>query len=297
MKYAKGLLAAAVLLIALSLFNTAFGQPTQASYTVKLNSLSLLVTYPAEVLPGDIVTVNVQGTPTGNAVYVQSLTATVYYADASGLHQLPGVTLITSQNAYNNYEIYGYYTGSFSKNFTVNVPETAPRTSLVAVFSETVQPNYSSYGGYGYNYPYANVYNNLYTYQGYPNYPYYPYYVSPAYYPGSYSTYAYSSDQAVAPLSYIKADTPETMSLQSENQMLQQQLSQAQSQNLQLQTQVSQQNATINQQSQQMAGVNGTIQTYQTLALGLGVLSVILLAFNIYQRRSKPQQVTEAKTS
>jgi len=82
--------------------------------------------------------------------------------------------------------------------------------------------------------------------------------------------------------------------------MLQQQLNQVQSQNQQLQTKVSQQNATINQQSQQLAGINGTIQTYQTLALALGVLSVILaviLAFSINQRRSKPQQVAETKTS
>ena len=161
MKYAKSVLATAVLLISFSLFNVAFGQPTQASYTVKLNSFSLQVTYPAEVLPGDNVTVSVQGTPTGSAVYLQSLTVTIYYADVSGLHQLSNVTLINSPNAYNNYnnyynnyEIYGYYTGSFSKNFTLNVPENAPRTSLVALFSETAQPNYNSYGRYVYNYPY-----------------------------------------------------------------------------------------------------------------------------------------------
>jgi hypothetical protein len=294
MKYAKSLLATGVLLISLSLFNAAFGQPTQASYTVKLNSLSLQVTYPAEVLPGDNVTVSVQGTPIGNAVYLLSLTVTIYYADSSGLHQLPSVTLVNPPNAYNPYVTYGYYTESFSKNFTVNVPKNAPRTSLVALFSEAVQPNYN-YGGYGYNYPY--YYNNPYPYPGYSYYPYYPYYVSPAYYPYSYSSYSYSSDQAVAPLSYIRASTPESMALQSENQMLQQQLNQVQSQNQQLQTKVSQQNATINQQSQQLAGLNGTIQTYQTVALALGVVSVILLAFNINQRRSKPQQATETKTS
>ena len=296
MKYGNGLLVVAVVLISFSLFNAAFGQSAQASYTVKLNRFSLQVTYPAEVLPGDKVTVSVQGTPIGNAVYLQSLTVTVYYGDVSGLHQLPTVTLFDSPNAYNNYVTYGYNTGSFSKNFTLNVPENAPRTSLVAVFSETVQPNYYSYGGYAYNYPY--FYTNPYTYQGNPYYPY-QYYVSPAYYPTSYSSspYSYSSDQAVASLSYIRADTPESMTLQSENQMLQQELGQVQSQNQELQSKVSQQDATINQQSQQLAGVNGTVQTYQALALVLGVLSVILLVFSISRRRSKPQVAAETKIS
>ena len=294
MKYAKSLLTTAVLLLSFSLFGAAFGQPTQATYTVRLNEFSLLVTYPAEVMPGDNVTVSIQGTPTGNAVFLQSLTVTIYYADASGLHQLLSANLVNSPNAfnnynnyYNNYEIYGYYTGSFSKNVTLNVPETAPRTSLVALFSEIVQPNYNSYGGYANTYPYYH--NNPYGYQGIPYYPYSPYYVSPAYYPYSYSPYSYNSDQAVAPLSYIRANTPESMSLQSENQMLQQQLNQVQSQNQQLQTKLSDQNATINQQTQQLASINGTVQTYQTLALALGILSVILLVFSINQRRSKPQ--------
>jgi hypothetical protein len=301
MKYGRILVVTAVLLISFSLFNVAFGQSTQSSYTVKLNSFSLVVTYPAEVMPGDIVTVSVQGTPTGNAVYLQSLTATIYYADASGLHQLPVQNLVVnnSPNTYNNYVSYTY-SGSFSKNFTVKVPESAPRTSLVAIFSETVQPNYYNYGGYAYNYP--NYYSNLpYTYQGYPYYPYYPTYayMSPAYYPYSYSSSSYGSDQAIAPLSYVKANTPESATLQSENQMLQQQLGQAQGQNQQLLTKVSQQSATIDQLTQQLSGTSGTIQMYQVLVLALGVLAAILLAFNINQRRSKekPLQSVEDKAS
>jgi len=283
MKYGRPLLAVVVLLISCSLFNAASGQSLQSSYTVKLNSFSLQVAYPAEVLPGDSVTVNVQGNPVGNGVYLQSLTVTIYYADSSALHQLATENLVASNspNAYNNYASYGY-SASFSKNFTVTVPENAPRTSLVALFSETVQPNYYSYGGYAYNYP---SYYSPYTYQGYP---YYPYYQSSsyAYYPYS-SSYPYSSDQAIAPLSYIKANTPESVTLLSENQMLQQQLNQTQNQNQQLQTKLSEQNATINQLTQQLTGLNGTIQAYQVLTLGLGVLAVILLALTINQRRSK----------
>jgi hypothetical protein len=305
MKHARILLAIAILLVSFSLFNAAFGQPTQSTFTVKLNSFSLQVTYPAEVMPGDNFSVNVQATPTGNSVYLQSLTVTIYYADASGLHQLTIENLIVGNlsNAYSNYVSYGYYTGSFSKNFTVSVPYTAPRTSLVALFTETVQPNYYNYGGYAYNYP--NYNGNPYTYQAYPYYPYYSYYypayssyVAPAYYPYAYSASSVGADTAMAPLSYINANTPETMTLQSENQMLQQQLNQTRIANQQLQDRISEQNATISQLNQQLAGVNGTIQSYQILVIVLGVAAVIFLAFSLNQRsKVKPRQIVETKAS
>ncbi len=313
MKYGRTILVTAVLLISLSLLNGAYGQPTQSSYTVKLTSFNLQVTCPSEVIPGDTVTVNVQGTPTGSGAYLQSLTATIYYANASNLHQLATENLVVSSspNAYNNYISYGY-AGSFSKSFTVNVPENASGT-LVSLFSETVLPRYQGWTPYFPSYPY-NPYSSSYpsfpTYPSYPSYPYspsypyypysssYPSYVPPAYYPLSSSPYSYSSDQAIAPLSYIKTNTPETVTLQSENQMLQQQLNQTQGQSQQLQTKISQQNATINQLSQQLASVNGTIQTYQMLVLALGVLTVIVLAFSINQRRSKlKMQTVENKAS
>jgi hypothetical protein len=239
-------------------------------------------------MPGESVTVSVQGNPTQDYVYLQSLTATIYYADASGLHQVATENLVSNSPNRYNYAPYGY-SGSFTKNFTVNVPANAPRTSLVAIFSETVQPNYYRYRGYAYNYP--SYYSNPYSYQAYPYYPYYPsytFYVSPVY-PYSYSTYSYSSDQAIAPLSYIKANTPESVTLQAENQMLQQQLNQVQGQNQGMQTKVSQQSATINQLSQQLAGMHGTIQAYQMVVVALGVLAVILLALTTNQRRSKGQ--------
>jgi NADH:ubiquinone oxidoreductase subunit B-like Fe-S oxidoreductase len=72
-----------------------------------------------------------------------------------------------------------------------------------------------------------------------------------AYYP-SYS-YGTSTDQAIAPLSYIKATTPEFVALQSGYQKLQQQVNQTQSQNRQLQITASQQSAAINQLNQQLA--------------------------------------------
>ena len=274
-------------LILLTTLNCALGQSNQVSYTVRLNSFTLQVTYPAQVMPGDTITIYVQGGPTGSAVYLQSLTVTVYYADAAGLHQISTQDLFASSppNSYNNYVTYGY-SGSFSKNFTVTVPENAPRTALVALFSETVQPNYYSYGGYAYNYP---------SYASYPYYPSYTVYVSPAYYP--YSSYSYSSDQGIASLSYIKANTPETVTLQSQNQLLLQQLSQLQGQSQELQSKVSDQSATINQLTQQLASMNGTVQAYQMVALTLGVLVVILLAFSFSRRkldRTKQQVETKA---
>ena len=274
-------------LIILATFNGVFGQSTQSSYTVRLNSFSLQVTYPAVVMPGDNVTIYVQGSPTGSAVYLQSLTVTVYYADGAGLHQVSTQNLfaISPPNAYNNYASYGY-SGSFSQNFTITVPQNAPRTSLVALFSETVQPNYYSYGGYAYNYP---------SYSSYPYYPSYTVYVSPAYYP--YTSYSYSSDQGIAPLSYVKANTPETVTLMTENQLLQQQLNQLQDQNQQLQTKVSDQSATVNQLTQQVANMSGTVLAYQMLALTLGVLVLILLVFSLTRRNRGARQQTETKAA
>ena len=274
MKLALAFLFTAALLLLVSLFNPAFAQPTQVSYAVNLNSFSLQVMYPSEVMPGDNVTLNIQGSPKSNSLYLQSLTATIYYADAAGLHQLATQNLVS--NPANSYGYYGSYTtGSFSKSFTVNVPQNAPRTSLVAIFSETVQSNnyyyydYSSYFGY--------------SYYGNPFYAYYP----------SYST---TTDEAIAPLSYIKATTPEYVALQSEYQMLQQQLNQTQAQNKQLQTTISQQSAMISQLNQQLTSANGTAQTYQMVTVVSVIIAVALAAFSIYQVRGKGKTQKRGET-
>lgn len=278
MKLAFAFLFTATLLLLVSVFNPAFAQPTQVSYVVSLNSFSLQVTYPSEVMPGDNVTLNIQGSPKSNSLYLQSLTATIYYADAAGLHQLASQNLVS--NPANSYGYYGAYTtGSFSKSFTVNVPQNAPRTSLVAIFSETVQSNnyyYSDYWSYfGYSY-----YGNPFSYGYYP----------------SYST---TIDEGIAPLSYIKATTPEYVALQSEYQLLQQQLNQTQAQNAQLQTTISQQSATINQLNQQLTSANATAQTYQTVAAVFVIIAMALAAFSIYQvgRKGKTQKKSETKAS
>ena len=86
MKPQVTMLVTAVALFALCLPGATFAQPTQLSYTVNLNWFTLQIAYPSEVLPGDVFNVSVQGTPTSSVVYLQNLTATIYYADPSGLH-------------------------------------------------------------------------------------------------------------------------------------------------------------------------------------------------------------------
>jgi hypothetical protein len=223
-------------------------------------------------MPGDMFNVSVQGTPTSNSVYLQNLTVTVYYADSSGLHPLATQVLVS-----NSAISYGYYgsapTGSFSKSFTVSVPQTAPRTSLEALFSEATQ--YNDYPYYYGAYPFS------YWYFGDPLfYSYYP------------ATSA-STDQALAPLSYIKATTPEYVVLESQYRTLQQQLNQTQNQNQQLQTTITQQNTLISQLNQQLSSANATAQTYEAVAAVSIVIALALAAFGVYQMRKK-RKTTEA---
>jgi hypothetical protein len=274
MKSTLALLANLVLILTVSLISPGFAQSTQASYTVNLNSFSLQVSYPSEVMPSDNVTVNIQGNPKSSSVYLQSLTATTYYADAAGLHQLATETLVSNSGNIYGYGYSGSYTtGSLNKSFTVNVPRDAPRTSLVAIFSETVLSTYY-YGSY-FRYPYCWWRDPIFC---------------------SYYSYSSTTDAAIAPLSYIKAATPEYVTLRSEYQMLQQQINQSQAQNQQLQTTISQQSTTISQLNQQLAFANSMTQRYQMLALGLGILAVASLAFSTYQWRTRKKKQKTVKT-
>jgi hypothetical protein len=272
MKLVRVFLITVMPLILASLFNSAFGQSTQASYTVKLNSFTLRIIYPSEVMPGDNVTVTVQGNPIGNGAYLQSLTANVYYADASGLHQL--ATINFASNSTDAYTYSRAYTSSFSKSFTVKVPQNSPRTSLVALFSETAQSYYYGYGGYAYGYGIEYTLPWSYPSYSYTSVPSYP--------------YTSTTDQAIAPLSYIKGNTPEIVTLQSEVQNLQNQLKQSQAENQQLQSTFTQQNAIIDQLNQRD----------QILTVALVILGVAL-ATSIYQWRGKKktQQMVETKVS
>jgi hypothetical protein len=266
-----------VLIVALAVIllvcprGVAFAQSSQESYTVTLNAFTLHVTFPSEVMPGDVFNVSVQGTPTGTPVYLQNLTATIYYADSSGLHQVATQVLVS--NPANSYGYYGSSpTGSFSKSFTVTVPRDAPRTSLVTLFSEATQ--YS-------NYPY---------YSSYEPYPFsYWYFGDPLFY-SYYPSFTATTDQAISPLSYIRATTPEYVALQAEYRMLQQQLNQTQTENQQLQTTLTQQGVKIDQLTQQLAAANTTAQTYEVAASVLAIIAIALAAFNIYQMKNKTKK-------
>src|SRR5208283_486716 len=109
-----------MILFSVLMVNSAFAQSAQVSYTVNLSAFSLQVTYPSQVKPGDAVSVNVQVNPKTSLAYLQTLTATVYYADSGGLHSVSTQTLY-SDNGYG-----GYVTSSFTKSFTVTVPQNAP---------------------------------------------------------------------------------------------------------------------------------------------------------------------------
>lgn len=264
---------AVIVLTSLSL-SQGLAQQTQTSYAVNLSSFTLQVTYPSEVMPGENVTVNVQATPKTTGTYLQTLAATIYYGDTSGLHTIITQTIVS--NPVNGYGTYS--TGSFNKSFTVNVPQNAPRTSLVAIFSETIQ-------------------SNNYNYYNYPSYFGYLYNGNPLFY-SYYPSYSTTTDDAIAPLSYIKATTPEYVALQSEYQMLQQQLNQTQAQNQQLQTTISQQSSTINLLGQQLASANSTSQTYQDIALVAIIIAIALAAFvgyTYYRRNKGKDQVSAPK--
>jgi hypothetical protein len=227
-------------------------------------------------MPGDVFNVTVQGTPKSSSVYLQNLTATIYYADAAGLHQLASQTLVSNSANY-----YGYYgappTGSFSKSFTINVPQDAPRTSLMAIFSETTQ--YNNYYPYYYG-PYP------FSYWSYGNPLFYSYYPS----------ISSATDEAISAMPYINATTPEYVTLQSEYRMVQRQLNQTQTEIQQLKTTITQQSAMINQLNQQLTSANTTAQSYEAVATVFVIIAVALVALSIYQMRSKAKMKRAGET-
>lgn len=288
-KYLILTLLLAVVLISFFSLRPVSAQLTQTTYTVNLNYLTVKVTYPAQVMPGDSVTVSVQASAK-NAINAVSLTAQFLYSDGTTLHQLASGTVDS------NYLAQG---GSMNKQIQFTVPQDAPRTSIVAVVTEKVQTAYTYYNyyyAYSYNYSNPSCYyypDYYYYYYGYCtysySYPYYPYvYANPEY---SYST---STDTGEAPLSYIKATTPEYSSLQSQYQNLQQQLSQSQAQNQQLkqnlqdaQSKVTQQNATIADLNQQLNSSRSMNTTVEGAAGVLGIIAIILGGFATYARRGR----------
>jgi uncharacterized protein YxeA len=113
------------------------------------------------------------------------------------------------------------------------------------------------------------------------------------------------TDNAITPLSYVLATTPEYSTLQTQYSTLQTQFKQVQ-QTLnqtqkQLGTDISQQAAanahyqsTINQLNDQITSANAnyqsTITTYQELSLVLGFMTAALAGLCVYQRATRPRE-------
>jgi chromosome segregation ATPase len=121
-------------------------------------------------------------------------------------------------------------------------------------------------------------------YQQNTSYPY-NYYLEPAYAP--------SKDNAITPLSYVKATDPAYASLQSQYQALSQQLNQAQSENQKLQQDLKaqqDQNAQLKAQAQNNANLTQQLASSQSLVLTLegGILALVglvgVLGFLLYRK-------------
>lgn len=244
---------------------------TQVSNTVSLSHLSIKLAYPSEVLPGQSITINIQATARGS-FRLKSLEVQVYFADGNNLRQLTTATV--------SKDLYMSKGDQINKDIQTAVPADAPRTALIALVSETATMTYYDYSYYYYYPPYY-----------YGNYSYY--YV---YYP----SYSYSSvtDDGIAPLSYIKATTPEYVSLQTAYQMLQQKLDQSQAENQQLKQTLDARQATINQLNSDIAALNQKFTSAQGTITLLEVTSIILVgilvALAVYTFRERNRRAAGA---
>jgi len=274
----------ALLLILASIFGTqsAFAQNDQATSTVILNYLTVSLTYPAQVTPGQSVSINVTA-QAKETFELASLNVQVYSADQNVLRSLLSTTVIANTLMLSGEQV--------NKEIQVTVPSGALRTSLVAQVTESVGATYpyGSLGSYTYSY---NPYN-------YPSaYPYYPYAYSPYYYYGygyspyysTYAPYTYSnpagSDDAITSLSYILAPTPEYVALQSQNQQLQSQNQQLQQQLQALQNSTAQKDSTINSLNSQLSSVQGTTMVVEIIAVILAIAVVAVTALHLKSTRT-----------
>lgn len=142
MKLAYALLVFAIFL-PLSVVPIGFAQTNQVTSSVSLQYLNIQVSYPSQALPGDNVALHVQANAKSN-IDLLSLTAKVYYADGTNLRQLQTATLASNSHLANE--------NTVSNDVQVTIPQDAPRTSLIAVFSENVQV---AHYDYSYYYPYV----------------------------------------------------------------------------------------------------------------------------------------------
>ena len=283
-----------LLVILASIFATqsVFAQSNQVTSTISLTHLNVQLTYPSQVLPGQLATINLTA-QAKDSFQLTSLTVQVYLADQNNLRQLLSTTVAQNTMMPSGNQI--------NKQIQVTVPSDAPRTSLVALVTESVSvgvgmPSYNYPYGYPYWNGYANVYSNGYGYN--------PYYYSPPSYYYSYPSYnsQSSSDNGVAPLSYVLATTPEYVTLQTQYQQLQAQNQQLQQQLQALQNSTAQKDSTISNLNNQLFSVQGTTTLVEIVAVILAIAVVAVAALHFRPTRttdteSHPPAKTEEKTT
>ena len=156
-----------VMLASIFASQSVFAQSNQITSTVSLTHLNVQLTYPSQVLPGQSATINLTA-QAKDSFQLANLTVQVYLADQNNLRQLVSTTVAQNTMMPSGNQI--------NKQIQITVPSDAPRTSLVALVTESV-----SMTPYSYPYAYANPYwsGNLYgNWYGYGSYPYYSPYSS-----------------------------------------------------------------------------------------------------------------------
>ena len=251
------LVLAAVIATSMFMSPLAYAQSTQAVNNINLKFLNVQLTYPSQALPGQSVTVNVQAKAKGS-FQLSNLMLEVYVADPNtlNLRELTSATVAQSLQMSNG--------GQINKAIQVAIPADAPRTSLIARVSENVTLTIFI------------VYINS----------------NPAVQAAPYNTASF--DDAITPLTYIAATTPEYVALQSQyqalqtkNDQIQQGLTESLSHIVSLQGFISQQNATINQLNAALRFEDRRVMTYQGIAAGMTILAIAFLILYVRQRRKK----------
>jgi len=254
---------------------TVYAQSNQVSNSLTLSHLSIQLTYPSEVLPGQSATVNVKAKALDN-FQLNSFFIQVYLADPNTLRQLTNTT--AAEN------VWMYSGDQINKDIQVAVPLDALRTSLIALVSENVRTTY-----YYYSYSYDWMGNYSYPYR----------FASPSFYSRT------VSDDAVTSLTYIKAATPEYTALQSQYPQLQQSLNQTQgslkqtqAQDQKLQADLQNAQNTITQKNSTLAGLNKQLASLQNTVTLLEAISVILVVLivllGLYSRGRKTNRAKDA---
>jgi len=268
------------LLVALSSVKPAVAQQIQVISSVDLAYMAVQLSYPTEILPAQTVTVTLQ-VEGKRFVRLLNLTAQIYYPSGNTLALL--TTSVIAEN------MFADKSTKITKEIVLTVPRDAPRTSLIIKLSESVR---IAYGFSCYD-------NSCYWLPPYRDYSYYPSVLM--WYPPY--TYVDATDVAIAPLSYIKAATPEYVSLQSELQILQEKLNQAQAENQKLKENMESIQESMSQKDATIAGLNQRVLSAEDLNRILEILLAVLAGITIFltamllrRQRKRPQtSKTESK--